>query len=83
MSEPPPLYTRSPICMRCGQPYYSRHGSANDGICVHTNTSAYNITSEHALRIQARYALGKQHNPDHDTTLYTDPEFVAIRAPEY
>lgn len=62
--------------MRCGQLYY-----ASGSICAHTGTRAYNIDTEHAVRVQARYALGKLHNLDHDTTLYVDHGFDPLRGP--
>ena len=71
------------ICMRCGQIYHSPKGTSFGGLCVHNNTAAYNIDADHALRIQARYALGKQHNPDHDSTQYADPGFIPIYGWEY
>lgn len=65
-------------CKRCGE-FYDH--------CKHTNTydcalAGGEITPEHAERIRARYAFGREHNPDHDTADYTDdgvelPEAVA------
>ncbi len=49
-------------CARCGEVLP----------CTHINCSTVD-DSEHALRIRARYALGRVHNPDHDTTDYRDP----------
>jgi hypothetical protein len=52
-------------CARCGKKYYG------DG-CIHTHTAVDDMTDEEAKRVQARYALGKLHNPDHDTANYRD-----------
>lgn len=74
-------YYPPPICARCGQLYYACGGSTGGaGICIHTGTRVYNIDQEHAVRIQARYAFGKLHNPDHDETRYTDPGFIPDRS---
>lgn len=51
------------FCCRCG-----RHLP-----CTHINCDATE-DADRAVRIRARYALGREHNPDHDTTDYfTDP----------
>lgn len=52
-------------CVRCGEPAYSDK-------CVHPVGLHTEISRDEAQRIRARYALGKLHNPDHDTTSYRD-----------
>jgi phage FluMu protein Com len=61
-------------CARCGQLYFASAAwvSVKAMRCKHMNTADPDITPEHALRIQARYALGQRHNPDHDETDYRD-----------
>lgn len=49
-------------CRRCGRPYM---------VCDHVGTPG-NVDREHAKRIRAAYLIGKQLNPDHDTTSYYD-----------
>lgn len=50
-------------CARCGQFYDT---------CVHLNCGVLDMSEEEAQRVQARYAFGRLHNPDHDTTSYRD-----------
>lgn len=50
-------------CSRCGEKFWG---------CPHHGTLAYDITAAEAERIRARYALGKLHNPEHDTANYRD-----------
>lgn len=54
-------------CARCG--VFSINSL---GACVHPVTCIQIIKHDEAERIRARYALGKLHNPDHDTTSYRD-----------
>ena len=59
------------FCRRCGRPY--THKDADDlGIphCVHLGTSSSSILLDEAMAIRARYELGRQFNPDHDSTSY-------------
>jgi hypothetical protein len=50
-------------CSRCAEYYYG---------CPHVNTLTLDMSTEEATRVRARYAFGKLHNPDHDTTSYRD-----------
>lgn len=56
-------------CGRCGGRYFSGPG---DPKCNHTNTADPAVDDTHAERIRARWAIGRQHNPDHDETDYRD-----------
>ena len=58
------------FCCRCGVKYRN---------CPHLNTVDASIDDAHAERIRARYAWGREFNPDHDETSYTD-EGVRRRA---
>ncbi len=55
-TEPSSIY----YCCRCGEPLP----------CTHINYSIMN-DPERAERTRARYALGQELNPDHDTTDYS------------
>lgn len=50
-------------CSRCGQLFVE---------CIHFRTGVNDMSDAEAVRVQARYAFGKRHNPDHDTTSYRD-----------
>ncbi|HEY1216720.1 MAG TPA: hypothetical protein VGE93_24105 [Bryobacteraceae bacterium] len=53
--------------------YCARCGRAAWALCFHpVHLLREDITPDEAERIRARYALGKQFNPDHDTTSYRD-----------
>lgn len=62
----------SPIamCSRCGEVYEG---------CRHFQCAMINLTPAHADRVRARYRIGQQFNPDHDTTSYLDEGFVPER----
>lgn len=66
------LTKASLFCARCGCLYFT-FPEMPTAPCVHVNTADPEIGPEEAERIRARYAFGKLHNPDHDTTSYTDP----------
>jgi hypothetical protein len=51
-------------CARCGQPWPKCQHT--DGLLTRT------MSGEEVTRVKARYAFGKLHNPDHDTTSYRD-----------
>lgn len=55
-------------CARCGDLFYGN-------TCVHNGTAVEDMTDDEAKRVRARYAFGKLHNPDHDTTSYRDQHY--------
>lgn len=56
-----PIHMTDTFCGRCGQPFME---------CPHWNTHRV-MDPEHAARTRARYLIGREHNPDHDTTDYS------------
>jgi hypothetical protein len=62
---------KNAFCCRCGQLYDH---------CMHINCTTTG-DDEHAERIRARYAIGKEFNPEHDSADYTD-NGTAYRAGE-
>ena len=66
------MQTINPRCARCGDWYPA---------CPHTGTHVYDGTDDEAARVRARYALGRRHNPDHDTTSYRDGKTTEDEVP--
>ena len=63
-------------CGRCGLPYYG-----DQARCIHWNTSVDDMSDEEAVRVQARWALSRECNPDHDTTDFRDRADLMPKVP--
>lgn len=61
-----PGQARATYCARCGEHAY--HPLS----CVHLPFYLAVMSRDEAMRVRARYALGKLHNPEHDITSYRD-----------
>jgi len=68
------------FCRRCGQPRGKRHSITFQYYCVHTGVGT-TTNAEHAARIRTAYALGREHNPDHDTTDYAEQTMLRKPSP--
>lgn len=78
MTVIPKLAPPTIFCARCGNPYMRPLRIRK---CGHYGTACVNITPDHAARINARWTLSRQaNNPNHDTTRFTDPGFLAVYA---